>query len=194
MPLGAWVLREACEKVALWRAAEWDIGLSVNLSVRQILSARFVETVAQALEDSGLPARVLTLEVDEEVLLEDPGEAVERLSALRRLGVRLAIDDFGMGYASLAHLRELRVDEIKIDPSFVRDLGADGTVTLLTHTIVRLGQDLGVQVVAEGIERPEQLEKLRSMGCGHGQGFLVARPMAAEGVEALVGGGAGIPM
>ncbi|WP_017559744.1 putative bifunctional diguanylate cyclase/phosphodiesterase [Nocardiopsis baichengensis] len=194
VPLGAWVLREACEKVALWRAAEWDIGLSVNLSVRQILSARFVETVAQALEDSGLPARVLTLEVDEEVLLEDPGEAVERLSALRRLGVRLAIDDFGMGYASLAHLRELRVDEIKIDPSFVRDLGADGTVTLLTHTIVRLGQDLGVQVVAEGIERPEQLEKLRSMGCGHGQGFLVARPMAAEGVEALVGGGAGIPM
>lgn len=194
VPLGEWVLREACAKVALWRAAEWDIGLSVNLSVRQILSPRFVETVADALEESGLPARVLTLEVDEEVLLEDPGEAVERLSALRRLGVRLAIDDFGMGYASLAHLRELRVDEIKIDPSFVRDLGADGTVTLLTHTIVRLGQDLGVQVVAEGIERPEQLEKLRSMGCGHGQGFLVARPMAAEGVEALVGGGAGIPL
>ncbi|MDA2814804.1 EAL domain-containing protein [Nocardiopsis sp. RSe5-2] len=194
VPLGEWVLREACAKVALWRAAEWDIGLSVNLSVRQILSSRFVETVADALEESGLPARVLTLEVDEEVLLEDPGEAVERLSALRRLGVRLAIDDFGMGYASLAHLRELRVDEIKIDPSFVRDLGADGTVTLLTHTIVRLGQDLGVQVVAEGIERPEQLEKLRSMGCGHGQGFLVARPMAAEGVEALVGGGAGIPL
>ncbi|WP_046468094.1 putative bifunctional diguanylate cyclase/phosphodiesterase [Allosalinactinospora lopnorensis] len=193
-PLGEWILREACEKVALWRASEWDIGLSVNLSVKQILSPRFVETVAGVLAESGLPAEVLTMEVDEEVLLENPGEAVERLSELRQLGVRLAIDDFGMGYASLAHLRELRVDAIKIDPSFVRDLGSDGTVTLLTHTIIRLGQDLGMQVIAEGIESPEQLEQLRSMGCGHGQGFLVARPMIAEGVEALVGGEAGIPL
>ncbi|MBB6170415.1 diguanylate cyclase (GGDEF)-like protein/PAS domain S-box-containing protein [Nocardiopsis mwathae] len=194
VPLGEWILREACDRVAMWRASDWDIGLSVNLSVKQILSPRFVETVAGVLEESGLPGRVLTLEVDEEVLLENPGEAVERLSELRRLGVRLAIDDFGMGYASLAHLRELRVDAIKIDPSFIRDLGEDGTVTLLTHTIIRLGQDLGMQVVAEGIERPDQLEQLRSMGCGHGQGFLVARPMVADGVEALVGGGAGVAL
>ncbi|RNL84843.1 putative bifunctional diguanylate cyclase/phosphodiesterase [Halostreptopolyspora alba] len=193
-PLGEWILREACEKVASWRVSEWDIGLSVNLSVKQILSPRFVETVAGVLAESGLPAEVLTMEVDEEVLLENPGEAVERLAQLRELGVRLAIDDFGMGYASLAHLRELRVDAIKIDPSFVRDLGNDGTVTLLTHTIIRLGQDLGMQVIAEGIEAPEQLEQLRSMGCGHGQGFLVARPMVASGVEALVGGEAGIPL
>ncbi|KII00112.1 diguanylate cyclase [Streptomonospora alba] len=193
-PLGEWILREACEKVALWRASEWDITLSVNLSVKQVLAPRFVETVAGVLADSGLPAEVLTMEVDEEVVLESQGEAVERLAQLRRLGVRLAIDDFGMGYASLAHLRELRVDTIKIDPSFIRDLGTDGTVTLLTHTIIRLGQDLGVQVVAEGIERSEQLEQLRTMGCGYGQGFLVARPMVAEGVEALVGGEAGIPL
>ncbi|CAM4070607.1 putative bifunctional diguanylate cyclase/phosphodiesterase [Nocardiopsis rhodophaea] len=193
-PLGEWILREACERVAMWRASDWDIGLSVNLSVKQILSPRFVETVAGALEETGLPGRVLTMEVDEEVLLENPGEAVERLAELRRLGVRLAIDDFGMGYASLAHLRELRVDAIKIDPSFIRDLGQDGTVTLLTHTIIRLGQDLGMDVVAEGIERSDQLEQLRSMGCGHGQGFLVARPMVAEGVEALVGGGAEVAL
>ncbi|MBX9391438.1 putative bifunctional diguanylate cyclase/phosphodiesterase [Streptomonospora nanhaiensis] len=194
IPLGEWILREACEKVALWRASDWDIALSVNLSVKQILAPRFVETVAGVLADSGLPAEVLTMEVDEEVLLEDQGEAVERLAQLRRLGVRLAIDDFGMDYASLAHLRELRVDTIKIDPSFIRDLGSDGTVTLLTHTIIRLGQDLGVQVVAEGIEHTAQLEQLRSMGCGYGQGFLVARPMVAEGVEALVGGELGIPL
>ncbi|MDT0302406.1 putative bifunctional diguanylate cyclase/phosphodiesterase [Streptomonospora wellingtoniae] len=194
IPLGEWILREACEKVAIWRASDWDIALSVNLSVKQILAPRFVETVAGVLADSGLSAEVLTMEVDEDVLLENQGEAVERLAQLRRLGVRLAIDDFGMGYASLAHLRELRVDTIKIDPSFIRDLGTDGTVTLLTHTIIRLGQDLGVQVVAEGIERSEQLEQLRSMGCGYGQGFLVARPMVAAGVEALVGGEAGIPL
>ncbi|MFC3995168.1 putative bifunctional diguanylate cyclase/phosphodiesterase [Nocardiopsis sediminis] len=194
VPLGEWILREACAKVALWRASDWDIALSVNLSVKQVLQPRFVETVAGVLAESGLPAGVLTMEVDEEVLLENPGEAVERLSELRRLGVRLAIDDFGMGYASLAHLRQLRVDAIKIDPSFIRDLGSDGTVTLLTHTIIRLGQDLGMQVIAEGIERAEQLEQLRSMGCGYGQGFLVARPMVAGGVEALVGGEAEIAL
>ncbi|PSK97500.1 PAS domain S-box-containing protein/diguanylate cyclase (GGDEF)-like protein [Murinocardiopsis flavida] len=194
VPLGEWILREACQRVAIWRVSDWDIGLAVNLSVKQILSPRFVQTVQDVLDDSGLSADALTLEVDEEVLLENPGEAVERLSELRELGVRLAIDDFGMGYASLAHLRRLRVDEIKIDPSFTRDVGADSTVTLLTHTIIRLGQDLGMQVVAEGIEQPDQLERLRAMGCGYGQGFLMARPMAAEGVESLVGGEANIAL
>ncbi len=191
VPLGERILREACGKVAVWRVSDWDIGLSVNLSVKQVLSPRFVESVAGVLADSGLPAEVLTLEVDEEVLLDDGGEAVQRLGELRELGVRLAIDDYGMGYASLAHLRRLSVDAIKIDPSFVADLGRDDTVTLLTHTIIQLGRDLGVQVVAEGIERPEQLEQLRAMGCDHGQGFLVARPMPASGVESLVGGEAG---
>jgi EAL domain-containing protein (putative c-di-GMP-specific phosphodiesterase class I) len=192
VPLGEWILREACEKVAVWRVSDWDIGLSVNLSVKQVLSDRFVETVERVLTETGLPAEVLTLEVDEEVLLDDVGEAVERLGELRALGVLLAIDDYGMGYASLAHLRELSVDAIKIDPLFTADLGRDDTVTLLTHTIIQLGRDLGVQVVAEGIERPEQLEQLRAMGCDRGQGFLVARPMPASGVEALVGGETGV--
>ncbi|MEE2044227.1 bifunctional diguanylate cyclase/phosphodiesterase, partial [Nocardiopsis tropica] len=192
VPLGEWILREACEKVAVWRLSDWDIGLSVNLSVKQVLSPRFMETVAGVLAETGLSSDVLTLEVDEEVLLDDGGEAVQRLAELRELGVRLAIDDYGMGYASLAHLRRLSVDAIKIDPSFIADLGRDDTVTLLTHTIIQLGRDLGVQVVAEGIERPEQLEQLRAMGCDHGQGFLVARPMPASGVESLVGGEAGV--
>ncbi|MDT0327861.1 putative bifunctional diguanylate cyclase/phosphodiesterase [Nocardiopsis lambiniae] len=191
VPLGEWILREACEKVAVWRVSDWDIGLSVNLSIKQVLSPRFVETVEAVLADSGLSAEVLTLEVDEDVLLDGGGEAVQRLAELRELGVQLAVDDYGMGYASLAHLRRLSVDAIKIDPSFIADLGRDDTVTLLTHTIIQLGRDLGVQVVAEGIERPEQLEQLRAMGCDRGQGFLVARPMAAPGVESLVGGEAG---
>ncbi|QUX31953.1 EAL domain-containing protein [Nocardiopsis akebiae] len=194
VPLGERILREACGKVSVWRLSDWDIGLSVNLSVKQVLSPRFVESVAGILAESGLPAEVLTLEVDEEVLLDDGGEAVQRLGELRELGVRLAIDDYGMGYASLAHLRRLSVDAIKIDPSFVADLGRDDTVTLLTHTIIQLGRDLGVQVVAEGIERSEQLEQLRAMGCDHGQGFLVARPMPASGVESLVGGEAGVSL
>jgi diguanylate cyclase (GGDEF)-like protein/PAS domain S-box-containing protein len=186
VPLGEWILHEACREVAAWRASSWDIGLSLNLSARQITAPRFVETVEEALAESGLPASALTLEVIEEMLVEDAEETVKRLSELRSLGVRLAIDDFGTGYASLAFLRQLPVDMIKIDPSFVSGLGRDETLTLLTRTIVRLGHDLGLIVVAEGIERPEQLELLREMGCTKGQGFLVARPMAARGVDSLM--------
>jgi diguanylate cyclase (GGDEF)-like protein/PAS domain S-box-containing protein len=197
VPLGNWVLREACREVAGWRQGSWEMGLSVNFTARQIAAPRFVESVAAALDETGLPPHALTLEVTEEVLVEDAGHNVERLSALRELGVRLAIDDFGTGYASLAYLGQLPVDIIKIDPSFVAGLGRDETRTLLTRTIVRLGHDLGLIVVAEGIERPEQLELLREMGCPRGQGFLVARPMAPGRVEALVRtslSGGGLPL
>ncbi len=112
------------------------------------------------------------------MLVEDAGLIGDRLAELRELGVKLAIDDFGTGYASLAHLRQLPADIIKIDPSFVSGLGDDPVLTLLTRTIVQVGRDLGMQVVAEGIEQPRQLAELREMGCGYGQGFLVARPMA----------------
>ncbi|MEV0615616.1 EAL domain-containing protein [Nonomuraea sp. NPDC050404] len=186
VPLSEWILRESCREVAAWRASSWDIGLSLNLSARQIMAPRFVETVEEALTESGLPAASLTLEVIEEMLVEDAEETIKRLSELRALGVRLAIDDFGTGYASLAFLRQLPVDMIKIDPSFVSGLGKDDTLTLLTRTIVRLGHDLGLIVVAEGIERPEQLDLLKRMGCTRGQGFLVARPMAARGVDSLM--------
>jgi len=191
VPLGAWVLATACRQGAAWRAASWNVGVSVNLSMRQINSPRFPESVAAALAESGLPPEALTLEVTERVLVEDGGLMAERLADLRRLGVRLAIDDFGTGYASLAYLRGLPVDIIKIDPSFVAGLGHDETLTLLTRTIVQVGRDLGIQVVAEGIEDPLQLQLLREMGCGHGQGFLVGRPMAAPGIESLISDPAG---
>ena len=125
------------------------------------------------------------------MLVEDAGLIADRLAELRDLGVKLAIDDFGTGYASLAHLRELPADIIKIDPSFVTGLGQDPVLTMLTKTIVQVGRDLGMQVVAEGIEEPRQLAELREMGCGYGQGYLVARPMAAPSVEALIRTGAG---
>jgi EAL domain-containing protein (putative c-di-GMP-specific phosphodiesterase class I) len=185
IPLGDWVLREACRQAAAWRESGWQIGLSVNFSLRQVSTARFAESVLAVLDESGLPYGALTLEVTEHVLVEGAEPMVAGLSELRRHGVRLAIDDFGTGYASLAYLRELPVDIIKIDPSFVAGLGIDGTLALLTRTIVQVGHDLGIEVVAEGIERPEQLELLRAMGCGLGQGYLVARPMTARGIEDL---------
>jgi diguanylate cyclase (GGDEF)-like protein/PAS domain S-box-containing protein len=183
--LGEWVLREACQQAARWLATGWQIGLSVNFSLRQVSAPRFAELVLTALDDCGLPRSALTIEVTERVLIEAAGTILDELGGLRQLGVRLAIDDFGTGYASLAYLRQLPVDIIKIDPSFVAGLGTDGTLAMLTRTIVQVGHDLGIEVVAEGIERPEQLELLRAMGCGLGQGFLVAKPMTAPGVESF---------
>jgi diguanylate cyclase (GGDEF)-like protein len=191
--IGEWVLWQACTQGAAWRAADWDVGVSVNLSLRQLSAHQAVSRVAAALAETGLPPGALTVEVNERVLVEDAGLVTDRLTELRELGVRLAIDDFGTGYASLAHLRQLPVDIIKIDPSFVAGLGNDPTVTMLTKTIVQVGRDLGIEVVAEGIEQPRQLAELREMGCGYGQGFLVARPMGATGVESMIRTSAGNP-
>ena len=184
--LGEWVLRKACAQGAAWRDASWDVGVSVNIGLRQLNAPQFSAQVAAALAESGLPPSSLTIEVSERMLVEDAGLIGDRLAELRDLGVKLAIDDFGTGYASLAHLRQLPADIIKIDPSFVSGLGVDPVLTLLTKTIVQVGRDLGMQVVAEGIEQPRQLAELKEIGCGYGQGFLVARPMAAPSVEALI--------
>jgi diguanylate cyclase (GGDEF)-like protein/PAS domain S-box-containing protein len=188
--LGEWVLREACTQGAAWRhvssGSSQDLGVSVNVSARQITAPAFTAQVAAILAETGLPPGALTIEVNERVLVEEDGVIIERLAELHRLGVRMAIDDFGTGYASLAYLRRLPLDIIKIDPSFVAGLGQDDTLTLLTKTVVQVGRDLGLRVIAEGIEQPRQLIALREMGCGYGQGFLVARPMGASGVEALI--------
>jgi diguanylate cyclase (GGDEF)-like protein/PAS domain S-box-containing protein len=191
--LGEQVLRSACTQAAAWHAAGWPAGVSVNFSLRQVSMAGFADQVLGALAATGLPPAALTLEVTERVLVEGAGTMVEALAELRRAGVRLAIDDFGTGYASLAYLRELPVDIIKIDPSFVAGLTTDPTLAMLTATIVRVGRELGIDVVAEGIEQPEQLELLRGMGCGLGQGYLVARPMTARRIEAFAGAPAGRP-
>ena len=192
--LGEWVLRKACAQGAAWRDASWDVGISVNIGLRQLNAPQFSAQVAAALAETGLPPSALTIEVSERMLVEDAGLIGDRLAELRDLGVKLAIDDFGTGYASLAHLRQLPADIIKIDPSFVSGLGDDTVLTLLTRTIVQVGRDLGMQVVAEGIEEPRQLAALKEMGCGYGQGFLVARPMAAPGVEALIRTGSGLEL
>ena len=128
--LGEWVLRKACAQGAAWRAASWDVGVSVNISLRQLNAPQFPAQVAAALAESGLPPSALTIELSERMLVEDAGLIADRLAELRDLGVKLAIDDFGTGYASLAHLRQLPADIIKIDPSFITGLGQD---PMLTH-------------------------------------------------------------
>jgi diguanylate cyclase (GGDEF)-like protein len=197
VPLGEWVLREACARGAAWRRSGADVGISVNVSARQLTAPAFTAGVAAVLADTGLPPAALTIELNERMLVGGDELIIDRLAELHRLGVRMAIDDFGTGYASLAHLRRLPLDIIKIGPEFVAGLGHDDTLTLLTRTVVQLGRALGLRVVAEGIEQPRQLRVLREMGCDEGQGFLIARPMPAAGVEALItapdGGAAGEP-
>jgi diguanylate cyclase (GGDEF)-like protein/PAS domain S-box-containing protein len=190
--VGAVVLAAACQAAAEWRErAGRAVPFSVNFSKRQVSAAGFGSSVLAALAATRLPPAALTLEVTERVLMEVDAPVLDALADLRLAGARLAIDDFGTGYASLAYLRELPVDIIKIDPSFVAGLGTDGTLAMLTRTIVQVGHDLGIEIVAEGIERPEQLELLRAMGCGLGQGFLLAPPMSAAAIEAMISAGHG---
>jgi diguanylate cyclase (GGDEF)-like protein len=174
--IGRWVLEEATRHARrLEAAAGGPLRINVNLSAKQLQYAGIVDDVRSALRSSGLAPERLVLELTESVLLEDGDLAVERLNALKALGVRLALDDFGTGFSSLSYLSRLPVDVLKLDRSFLRD-GAPA----LTAGIVSLGQAVGLQVVAEGIETEEQWYALRALGCDYGQGYLFARPLAAE--------------
>ncbi len=178
VPLGAWMLRRACRQVAAWRAAGMVIGLSVTCTARQASGPGFVGSVLTALEEAELPAEVLTLEVSERMLTESSPPVAADLAGLRGKGIRLALAAFGTGLMSLASLRRSAVDVIRIDPSCIAGLDSDPTLEVLTKTIIQLGHDLGVEVIAEGIERPEQRWRLESMGCLLGQGPGVAAPIA----------------
>jgi diguanylate cyclase (GGDEF)-like protein len=179
--IGRWVLAEATRQAAAWSAAaRRPIGIAVNLSPRQLADDDVVATVRAALADSGLPARQLILEVTEGVLVRDVDQVVTQLLALRALGVRIAIDDFGTGYSSLSYLRRLPADIVKIDRSFVQDLGTGGRTTTLVASIIELARSLHLDVVAEGVESPEQHAVLRGLACSHAQGFLFGRPQPAD--------------
>ena len=178
--IGRWVLTEATAQAAQWsREAGRSIAMSVNLSPRQLLDDDVVTTVRTALEASGLPAGQLTLEVTEGVLIEDVEAVVDTLRALRTLGVRIAIDDFGTGYSSLSYLRRLPADVVKIDRSFVQDLGSNGRSTTLVASIIELARSLHLEVVAEGVETAEQHAVLERLACSHAQGYLFGRPQPA---------------
>ncbi|GLY97115.1 EAL domain-containing protein [Actinoplanes sp. NBRC 103695] len=177
--IGQWVLETAATQVAAWRRTFPDLTLNVNVSGHQLVHPRFADNVMRALAVAGLPSSTVTLELTESVLMSDPDLARASLTALRRLGVQLSIDDFGTGYSSLAYLRELPVDELKVDRAFIARAELTAEDLALVRTIVQLGQILGLRVVAEGIENAAQLEALRSLGCGYGQGYHLCRPADA---------------
>jgi diguanylate cyclase (GGDEF)-like protein/PAS domain S-box-containing protein len=182
VPIGRWVLREACRQAKQMQSvlgAERSLTVAVNLSVKQLQHSDIVADVSDALAESGLVARCLTLEITETVMMTDAATALQRLHDLKKLGVRLAMDDFGTGYSSLSYLSQLPVDILKMDRSFLR-AGASPQASALTSVVVGLGETLQLDVVAEGIEYDDQWTALRDLGCDLGQGFLFARPMDAH--------------
>jgi diguanylate cyclase (GGDEF)-like protein len=176
--LGRWVLRESCRQVAAWRSTtDPQLGLSVNVSGRQLMDGQLADDVSAVLAETGLPPGALTLELTETVLMDDPADSQQRLSELKRLGVRLAIDDFGTGYSSLAYLRQFPVDELKIDKSFIDTIGGGEADLAIVRTVVELARILRLRTTAEGIETGLQADLLHRLGCVSGQGYHFARPL-----------------
>jgi diguanylate cyclase (GGDEF)-like protein/PAS domain S-box-containing protein len=189
VPIGRWVLEEAAHEAARWWALRPDdppMVLAVNLSARQLAHPGLVTEVATAIDAAGADASHLSLEITESVLLDDLDGTLRVLEALRELGVHLVIDDFGTGYSSLEYLKRLPVDVLKIDRGFVAGLGRDEQDRAIVRAVIELSHALGLQVVAEGVEEPEQLRDLESFGCDFAQGFLLARPQSPELIDALL--------
>lgn len=181
VPIGNWVLREACRQIKAWSNA----GLaprqtSVNVSAVQLSRGRLLESVRAAVDESGIAPEQLELEITESFVMADREHSVRLLAELRRLGVRLSIDDFGTGYSSLAYLQQLEVHKLKVDMSFVRDMTTNAGNASIVRAIVALGHSLGLEVVAEGVEAVGQARYLRSLHCDTMQGYLVSRPLPAD--------------
>ena len=189
VPLGRWVLLEACRSAVLWRERVMggDFTLSVNVSARQLRDPHFVVDLAEILAETGFAPEALVVEITESVLLTDLTGTAMRLAALHAIGVRVAIDDFGTGYSSLSYLHQLPLDILKIDRSFVSGVTEMGAKTALTRTVLDLARSLGLATIAEGIETEEQRQMLLSMGCDEAQGFLFARPLDGDRLAALLG-------
>ena len=184
--VGRWVLRQACTQAAVWQQRGHSLSMSVNVSARQLESDGLIDDVREALETSALRPNLLTLEITETTLMRDADKTADRLEHLRGLGVRIAIDDFGTGYCSLSYLRRFPIDVLKIDRSFVSGLSESEDARALVRTLVRLGKDLGLRTLAEGIEDDEQLAELRKEHCEAGQGFLFARPLDPSALDDLL--------
>ncbi len=186
VPIGRWVLDQACRQGAAWHRNGYPLNISVNASARQLERPEFVEEVRAALHDSGLHAASLTIEITETVLMRKPDQTARLLGELKALGVRVAVDDFGTGYSSLAYLRQFPVDSLKIDRTFITGLSLSSEAHALTHTLIQLGKALGLQTLAEGVEQHSQVRELQREGCDLAQGFLFARPLAPDVVEAFL--------
>jgi len=183
VPIGAWVLREAACHARRWHAAGWPLTVAVNLSTLQFQAPGFVESIEALLTETGLPAGWLELELTERMLMDDVPLVRERLQQLRTLGVKLSVDDFGTGYSSLSHLKELPIDTMKIDRSFVQELPEQRESAAITGAIIQLARGLGLSVVAEGVETEAQRAFLIAHGCDQLQGLIISAPLTSPQLQ-----------
>jgi EAL domain-containing protein (putative c-di-GMP-specific phosphodiesterase class I) len=190
VPIGEWVLREACRQQKLWLDAGKKVGkVAVNLSPRQFRQKNFPGKVEAILRETNLAAEYLELEITESCAMEHAGETINQLNQLNQMGMYLAIDDFGTGYSSLAYLQRFPIQKLKIDRSFVNDIHDDMNDAAITKTIIGLAHSMQLRVVAEGVETQNQADWLRQCGCDQAQGFLYAKPMAPKQFESHFHGG-----
>jgi EAL domain-containing protein (putative c-di-GMP-specific phosphodiesterase class I) len=191
VPIGEWVLEQACRRLAAWNRAYPDrapLDIAINVSVRQFRQPGFVTALEKVLRETGIDPQWLMLEVTESMLLDDTDAALARLDTAKSLGIRLAIDDFGTGYSSLAYLRRFPLDVVKIDQTFTQDLGNEAADTTLVAGVVALTHVLGHTVVAEGAETLEQVMTLQALRCDFVQGYYFSPPVEAIDADAMVAG------
>jgi EAL domain-containing protein (putative c-di-GMP-specific phosphodiesterase class I) len=185
--IGEWVLRTACQRFASWQKQGLPvIPVAVNLSIRQLRQPNLADMVESVLKETGLKPECLELEITEGIMMGDTQVAMEFLTRMRKLGVQMAIDDFGTGFSSLSYLKNLPVNKLKIDQSFVRDIGTDESDAAIIRSIIGLGHRLEMKVIAEGVETMEQLDFLRLRGCDEIQGYFFSRPLEADAFFKLV--------
>lgn len=187
IPIGAWVLRTACRQAKAWHDTGFTkLTMAVNISARQFQHPDFIELVGKILEETGIEPRSLELEITESVVMHDAEKTIATLAALRALHIQLSIDDFGTGYSSLNYLKRFPVQKLKVDQSFVRNMTSNSNDAAITKSVIGLGQSLNLQVIAEGVETPEQLALLRQFGCDEAQGYLFSKPVSAGDLEQLL--------
>ena len=193
VPIGAWVLRTACQQLAAWQgdARLGALQLAVNVSARQFRQSDFGQLVADVIRETGVPSHLLKLELTESLMLDNVDDCIAKMTLLKATGVQFSVDDFGTGYSSLAYLTRLPLDQLKIDQSFVRNLGVRHSDGLIVQTVIGMARSLGLEVIAEGVETLEQKELLAQYGCELYQGYLFARPEPVAVLEALLGASAG---
>jgi EAL domain-containing protein (putative c-di-GMP-specific phosphodiesterase class I) len=183
--VGDWVLAQACRQTQRWQQLQPGLSCAVNLASRQLSEARFAQRVARILKQTGLPPALLTLEITESQLMQDSAQTLACLRELASLGVRLALDDFGTGYSSLGYLTRFPLHILKVDKSFIIGVEQDAELGTISRAIIKLGQGLNLEVIAEGVEQPSHLEFLREQGCRYAQGYLLSKPQPVKALEQL---------
>lgn len=188
LPIGAWVFRTACLQLKAWEAnpKTCNLILSVNVSAKQFHQPAFVENLIDIIQEIDVNPSNLKLELTESILIKDIEGVIQKMNKLKAVGIKFSLDDFGTGFSSLAYLKRMPLDQLKIDQSFVRNIDVDSNDSVIVKTVIALGQSLGLDVIAEGVETASQKAHLQSLGCNEFQGYLFSKPLNIRGFEALM--------